>query len=520
MTLLTPCRTFERIAAALPDADADRRAESGHLLMLEHPELVDRPLLAAGRSAQADVRPGDRAGAAATAADTQAFGAPAGRAAAGRRPDGAGSGRSAPARPRSPRASAPASASAARVVSPTFVIARGAQGGRLPLVHVDAYRLGSLDEVDDLDLDVSIADSVTVVEWGGGLVEQLTEPVEISCRGKPTEVRAARADAGRRRLGRPANGGDWAATDLPSDRLASRLGWPACSSWSSTPPRPRSPPALVELAAGGAPALLAERVTSTPGPTASVLAPVVAGLPGRGRRRPRRPGGDRGRPRARPVHRAAGRPGDRGRARRRGRPAQLRGLLAGRHRGRRTPSVASLLVAGDARRREVYWAGYADGQRIGEPRVGRPAELALTAGCTAMAGAGAALYADVLGLPLLDGRFPTAVGLARWPPSGCWPARPAEPLTPLYLRRPDAVAPAARKPVRLRVTEPGRADRCGRCARPTWTCCCRTSRRCSAPSPGRGPATWTSWPTPRPRYYLVAEADGADGPARCWAAAA
>ena len=34
------------------------------------------------------------------------------------------------------------------------------------MVHVDAYRLNSLDEVDDLDLDASLADSVTVVEWG------------------------------------------------------------------------------------------------------------------------------------------------------------------------------------------------------------------------------------------------------------------------------------------------------------------------------------------------------------------
>ena len=42
-------------------------------------------------------------------------------------------------------------------------------------MHVDAYRLGSLLEVDDLDLDVDTADSVTVVEWGAGLVERLSE---------------------------------------------------------------------------------------------------------------------------------------------------------------------------------------------------------------------------------------------------------------------------------------------------------------------------------------------------------
>jgi tRNA threonylcarbamoyladenosine biosynthesis protein TsaE len=61
------------------------------------------------------------------------------------------------------------------VTSPTFVIARVHRGGRLPLVHVDAYRLGSVDEVDDLDLDASLAESVTVVEWGAGLVERLAE---------------------------------------------------------------------------------------------------------------------------------------------------------------------------------------------------------------------------------------------------------------------------------------------------------------------------------------------------------
>ena len=43
----------------------------------------------------------------------------------------------------------------------------------MPLVHVDAYRLSSIDEVDDLDLDASLEESVTLVEWGEGLVEGL-----------------------------------------------------------------------------------------------------------------------------------------------------------------------------------------------------------------------------------------------------------------------------------------------------------------------------------------------------------
>ncbi len=63
------------------------------------------------------------------------------------------------------------------VTSPTFVIARvhPSTVDGPPLVHVDAYRLGSLAEVDDLDLDASLADSVTVVEWGEGKVEALTD---------------------------------------------------------------------------------------------------------------------------------------------------------------------------------------------------------------------------------------------------------------------------------------------------------------------------------------------------------
>ena len=43
------------------------------------------------------------------------------------------------------------------------------------LVHVDAYRLGGIDELDDLDLDTSLDDAVTVVEWGEGIAEGLAE---------------------------------------------------------------------------------------------------------------------------------------------------------------------------------------------------------------------------------------------------------------------------------------------------------------------------------------------------------
>lgn len=63
------------------------------------------------------------------------------------------------------------------ITSPTFVLSRvhPAPAGRPQLVHVDAYRLGSAAELADLDLDESVAESVTVVEWGAGLAEELAE---------------------------------------------------------------------------------------------------------------------------------------------------------------------------------------------------------------------------------------------------------------------------------------------------------------------------------------------------------
>ena len=59
------------------------------------------------------------------------------------------------------------------ITSPTFVIARKHPGPRVPLVHVDAYRVGAGLEIDDLDLDADSDASVTVVEWGVGKVERL-----------------------------------------------------------------------------------------------------------------------------------------------------------------------------------------------------------------------------------------------------------------------------------------------------------------------------------------------------------
>ena len=70
----------------------------------------------------------------------------------------------------------------AGIISPTFVLVRihpnlpdGPRPGGPDLVHVDAYRLGSASEIDDIDLENTMDSSVTVVEWGLGRVEHLSE---------------------------------------------------------------------------------------------------------------------------------------------------------------------------------------------------------------------------------------------------------------------------------------------------------------------------------------------------------
>jgi len=68
------------------------------------------------------------------------------------------------------------------VSSPTFVIARThKREGKAPLVHVDAYRLGSPQQLDDLD--IPFASSIVLVEWGKGLTDEISEhwlEIEIS----------------------------------------------------------------------------------------------------------------------------------------------------------------------------------------------------------------------------------------------------------------------------------------------------------------------------------------------------
>ena len=79
-------------------------------------------------------------------------------------------------------------------------------------MHVDAYRLSNSYELDDLDLDAAVADSITVVEWGQGIAEGLAEDrLEIDIWiFRPTPRRSVMTASGWSRSGRSAPGGvEW-----------------------------------------------------------------------------------------------------------------------------------------------------------------------------------------------------------------------------------------------------------------------------------------------------------------------
>jgi tRNA threonylcarbamoyladenosine biosynthesis protein TsaE len=106
-----------------------------------------------------------------------------------------------------------------QVASPTFIIARvhPSLTSGPALVHVDAYRLGSLAEVDALDLEASLDESVTVVEWGEGLVEGLAQDrLEVTLRRpRGGELDPDDPSAGTRTVEVCAVGDRWAGVSLP-----------------------------------------------------------------------------------------------------------------------------------------------------------------------------------------------------------------------------------------------------------------------------------------------------------------
>ncbi|GAA3691354.1 hypothetical protein GCM10022204_03120 [Microlunatus aurantiacus] len=108
------------------------------------------------------------------------------------------------------------------VISPTFVLSRihPSRSSRPALVHVDAYRLGSAEELDDLDLDATAAGAVTVVEWGAGLAEGLADHrLEIDIRRSAAVVAGDHADS-RWVILRPV-GERWSQVDLTALRTGS-----------------------------------------------------------------------------------------------------------------------------------------------------------------------------------------------------------------------------------------------------------------------------------------------------------
>ncbi|MFI7540259.1 tRNA (adenosine(37)-N6)-threonylcarbamoyltransferase complex dimerization subunit type 1 TsaB [Actinoplanes sp. NPDC049599] len=112
----------------------------------------------------------------------------------------------------------------------------------------------------------------------------------------------------------------------------------------------------------------------------------------------------------------------------------------------RAAGPGRVLVATDARRREVYFATYADGVRVTGPEVAKPADVLVAA--DRAVGEGALKYSEIFGIPIDDRvLFPSGEALIALAAAQVRGRAPGEQLTPLYLRRPDAVEPAARKSV-------------------------------------------------------------------------
>ena len=100
-----------------------------------------------------------------------------------------------------------------------------------------------------------------------------------------------------------------------------------------------------------------------------------------------------------------------------------------------------LLVVTDARRREVYWARYTAGTRTDGPAVTRPDELDPG---VATAVAGSSAHAALFGRTVIGPVSPDPTALVRLAAAGLLSRTPPQPMVPLYLRRPDAVATADR----------------------------------------------------------------------------
>ena len=310
------------------------------------------------------------------------------------------------------------------ITSPTFVIARvhPSLGEGPALVHVDAYRLGGLAELDDLDLDTSLEESVTVVEWGHGLAEDLSDDrLEVTPRGRSHD----RVPNRRRHRARRALEGWPAVLILAIDTSTSAITVALHDEERAIAPKSHldarahtewlAP--LIEsclTGAGKRPTdLTGVAIGVGPGPFTGLRVGMVTGL-------------TMGHALDVPVHGVCG-----------------LDVLA--HQASRLVD-GELLVATDARRKEVYWSRYAVRpgvvERLTDPAVDRPADLPDAVRSLPAVGRGPVLYPELFTrpLPVLDvdaavlGRVAVARILAGEP----------MPVDPLYLRRPDALTTAER----------------------------------------------------------------------------
>ncbi|MFW0796121.1 tRNA (adenosine(37)-N6)-threonylcarbamoyltransferase complex dimerization subunit type 1 TsaB [Gordonia sp. CPCC 205515] len=110
------------------------------------------------------------------------------------------------------------------------------------------------------------------------------------------------------------------------------------------------------------------------------------------------------------------------------------------------PTVRSVLVVTDARRREIYWARYVDGRRLGEPQVTAPAQVVdeMSAESIDLV-VGSPVHAAMFDRAVGDASTPSVAGLVASAADDLRSGATPRPLVPLYLRRPDAVESAKRK---------------------------------------------------------------------------
>ena len=331
---------------------------------------------------------------------------------------------SVPARRPSPRASGSGLGVRGAVTSPTFVIARVHPSlvGGPDLVHVDAYRLGGIAELDDLDLDTSLDDAVTVVEWGAGLAEGLAESrLEI------THHPGAGRRVDRRRAGS-------AGGPRPPRARLSNLAIVLLSFDTAT--------SLVTVALHDGDDVVAERLSELPMKHGEQLAPLHRSSARRHRARPPGPHRDRRRCRTRarsPACGSAWSPPAPSASSWRSRSTACAPSTSLAIEAIDSGAVAGdFLVATDARRKEVYLAAYDDRAVASTgPVVSRPADVASE---LPVAGEGARALSRVLPQ---RGRARPVRARAGWPAVVAEERAELLDPEPLYLRRPDAVANAA-----------------------------------------------------------------------------